>query len=863
MSPNMLTTCMNDRGDNPNSPDPNFNPLYSTFCYTFQYMPGVTTYLDTPVIPVAAFAGPDQFPLDSEFPDGTPRIHSVDIGTNGVGGGPYIPAVEGTGQDKGTWYTVGDQTITIDSVGPEAVPNPNYCNTAAGACPTEPDTNKTITRDYGFGNTEGTVTLGDLGALTVASWDKDTIEANVPDGTPIGAVGGRQLTVARQDNDQSTVTGVTVQMGLRPGATVTVIGPPPAGATRDRTIQEAIDAAKSNDLILVEPGTYNEMVIMWKPIQLQGFGEGSTTINAVKAPSAKLATWRATVEGLIADSKVDLLPGQGVGGGAPEPDTLFTEEGAGVLVIAASGGGNAFGQNKNQGARIDGFTIRGADTGGGIIVNGYGDYLDITNNRVSNNSGFYGGGIRVGHPELVTEQSDGQISYTDADNDFVDVRHNQVVFNGGLGGAGGGISMNTGSDAYQVTDNWVSGNFTLGQGGGIGHLGVSDGIWKWQGKNREEVGPVPLIEDNVVVFNESFFQGQTVSGGGIFIGGGAPLTPGTLSAGAGNVQVISNLIQGNSAGAGDGGGIRLALINGQDVSANPTNTPPGKNQDPPAWYAVDIFNNQIVNNVAGLAGGGVSLQDAVNVRLVHNSIANNDSLATAGEAFAPNSPNQSTPQPGAGVATRSHSPELAGITGAAVGDYSDPAEFADNIVWQNRRFFFRIEEGTPGDAAAPGIWGLCPDIGGTIDGLVCPGGNDPVYDDLAVLGTAGTLTCTPSGSCILTGTDPEFVSWYVNGNRSSVFQPEITTAIQAPPAFDEGGNFIRPRFGPLSLYDDATPNNGDPGTLFGDYVIQGSSPAVDTGTNLTGTYLDLLLDFFGLPRPSGGEVDIGAIEVQQ
>ena len=114
------------------------------------------------------------------------------------------------------------------------------------------------------------------------------------------------------------------------------------------------------------------------------------------------------------------------------------------------------------------------------------------------------------------------------------------------------------------------------------------------------------------------------------------------------------------------------------------------------------------------------------------------------------SPNQSTPQPGAGIATRVHSPELA-TASAAVGDFSNPEEFADNIVWQNRQFFFRVEEGEPGDPAAPGIWGLCPDISGTIDGLDCPGGNVPVDDDLAVLGTIGTLACDPASSCILTG----------------------------------------------------------------------------------------------------------------
>ena len=47
MSPNMLITCMNDPGPTAIGgaglvEDPFYNPSYSQFCYTLQYLPGVT-----------------------------------------------------------------------------------------------------------------------------------------------------------------------------------------------------------------------------------------------------------------------------------------------------------------------------------------------------------------------------------------------------------------------------------------------------------------------------------------------------------------------------------------------------------------------------------------------------------------------------------------------------------------------------------------------------------------------------------------------------------------------------------------------------------------------------------------------------
>ncbi|GAB6906389.1 hypothetical protein DESC_600083 [Desulfosarcina cetonica] len=797
VSPNMLTACMNDATLPDGTLDPQHNPIYSQFCYTLQYMPGVYTYLDTPVIPVGAFAGPDRNPVDCEFPDATPRIASVTVGTNGVGGGPYIPL-----QNNGR--VAGNQTLTITSLGTVAVPNPDYCNPLGGTCPAGADTtNKTIPRDFGFGPA-GSLSLGDI-PVSVTAWSDTQILATVANNTDAG-VGGRQLTITRADGG-TTSTGLTVQFGLRgsggnQGHVVQVTG----------NIQAAIDAAAPNDLLLVNPGIYNEMVIMWKPVQLQGWGESSTKINALKQPAEKLVAWRALTEQLVNNADITLLPGQEVGFGGIEPVTLFNEEGAGILVLASDIGGNRFGLSRNRGARIDGFTITGADTGGGIIANGYADYLEISNNRVANNSGTFGGGIRVGHPRLINAAQDG---YEDGMNDYIRIHNNQVNQNGSLDGAGAGIAMGAGSDSYQVTDNWVCGNFTTGEGGGIGHIGLS--------REAANNAPVPLIARNRVLFNEVFNQGPgDFSGGGLFIGGAAPLAAGSLSPGAGNVRVDANLIQGNGAGSGDGGGIRLAMVNGQDVANN--------NNDS-AWYGVDLFNNMIVNNVAGLAGGGISLQDAVKVRIFHNTIANNDSLGTAGSAFL--DPNQSTPQDGAGIAARAHSPLLL-ATGRPIGTFANPA-LQDAIVWHNRQFFFRIAAGNPVDPAGGSVWGLCPDIGGAITGLGCPS-NAPVYSDLGVLGADGSLNPISS---ILTDTvgydpsnltaDPAFTRPYINGARSDVFQPEITTAIQANPAFDEGGNFIRPNYGPLTLVADP---NVSPNLLW-DYHIEPGSPAVNAGSIAT------------------------------
>lgn len=811
VAPNMLTACMNspmmpdpsgatDASGNPLLvADPHFNPQYSQFCYTFQYMPGKTTYLDTPVLPIAAFAGPGQFPLDCEYPNGTPTI-SWASGVNG----PWVPA------------TTVPRSITLQSVGTVQVTNPDYDGTTA----TEP----TIARDYGFGATQGSgsVTLNGT-PIAVTSWTDGTITASIPAGTPNGTY---QLMVTR-DGGATTKTGLSFTIGS--GQPIRV---DPMGTTSPyTTIQAAIDAAPNSGspLILVPPGTYDELVIMHKPVRLQGWGAFSTTINAVKAPAEKLANWRAKLDQLLATNQFSILPGQEVAFNAPdnEPVLFGAEEGPGILVVGnANNAGNPNEFGPNRVARIDGIGITGADHGGGIFASGYARNLQISNNRVFSNQGTYGGGIRIGHADLLDETA--ASGYTDSRNPNVRIFYNQVRQNGSLLGAGGGIALYTGATGYQVRENTVCGNFSTGNGGGIGHLGLSSN---------------GTIAENDVLFNQTFNQGIGVNGGGIFVGGAAPIAPDVLSAGSGNVDVLANRIQGNQAGAGDGGGIRAQFVNGADVQASRNN--PGR------WYRVNIDNNIIVDNMAGFAGGGISLQDSARVFIRHNTVANNDSTATVGAVFDPET-NRSDPQP-AGIVGRAHSDALANAFGnaPAVQPYrvfANPT-LTSNIVWHNRSFYWAIDPACDPTVSTTPCFGLVPRVG-------APFNEPPVYDDLAVMDVTGCLDPQNSILTVLSepgctyaasnsAADPMFVGEYVNrAPGETILIPETTTSLATAAAFDEGGNFIEVRFGPLSP--------------IGDYHVEDGSPAEGLGANGTGVATDF--DGDARPAPNGSNPDAGADE---
>ena len=933
-SPTMMIFCMNDKGTG-TTPDPLFNPAYSQFCYELPYMPGQTQYLDTPVVPTSAFSAGYNHP-DCAYPNATPAVSSV----NGDGVGPWVAAPNSAAHPH---------TLTINSLGDLPVVNYGYSGPQAH---TAPYNQQTISRHYGFGGTAGTVTIGGVVA-PIVNWSDTQIVVDAPavggtKGVPLCAVqqqtqyGGStaycgQLVVTNANGQQSVDTVNVTIGGKAPSYVNPALGPLTPYNTG--AIQQAIDKALPGDLIIVPPGNYQEMVIMWKPVRLQGVGAASSIIDANAQPAGKMDPWRRQVDclfglalngtplsagnpydptgtyscgtaagwtafsGVPNNPQVDRLPLEGIVGWdtttngnlaqlLSEPTLMGAYEGAAVTVVGkgvnpgpgdyfgvaneatyptgstnlttrncttGSGGTNPYSGNfQCNPSSIDGLTLTDAsEGGGGIFVHAWAHNLQIANNRVYANIGTLSGGINVGQGE----SPDAYLAGTTLDTDpgscetssitntqlpycfdlHVNVHNNSVTSNTSIGdelfsgtpAGAGGVSFCTGADYYKFNYNWVCGNMSTGDGGGVAHIGFN--------KNGD-------IEHNTIIFNQSLNPTIPTNGGGLIVMATAPdgTLPGAaagtecgsvtdvdcapgLGDGTGPGLVINaNLIMGNAAEAGSGGGLRFQGVNGTDIPRFPAT--------PANWYSVQVTNNIITNNVAGWDGGGVSLSDSLVVNLINNTIASNDSTATAGVLFntlgaplasAPgvglsgqlNGANSSAPQP-AGIVTMANSTNLTsalpgnqptgGLTCPAnhanCGAYSNPY-LANDLIWQNRTFFIGVgtsiqpafqqnlvtlynsvfTNGVPSSNGVPlagqTATGQCPSTGSSywdvgVRGDTGPGNHSNTYG-FVITPTYSVLTNaseTPAGLGNL-NMNPAIASQYCNGSR---VPPELAIA--------QGGN---------------------------------------------------------------------------
>ena len=601
---------------------------------------------------------------------------------------------------------------------------------------------------------------------------------------------------------------------------------------------------------------------------------------------------------------------------------------------------------------IDGLTIRDSSQGGGgIFVHGWNHNLQIANNRINNNAGTLSGGITLGQGEfpdpitvsgtttipgvrgVVGEETSLDVLPSCQDSTVVgthlpwcinlnvNMHHNAITGNSSLGdelfsgtlAGGGGASFCSGSDYYKFNYNWVCGNVSSAEGGGITHLGFN-----YNGD----------IEHNTIALNESSNPTVPTNGGGIMIMGtpdtdpvctgipDADCPPG-LSDGTGPGLVVNaNLIQANAADSGAGGGIRLQQVNGTEVSSFP--------RTPANWNSVSLTNNIIINNVAGWDGAGISLQDALNVTIQNNTISSNDTLATSGVltqsigtpvASAPagsctqNGPTgantASCPQPSGVSSTPNSSVLTTTFTGLTITcptgmsgcmAYSNPL-LQNNLIWQNRSFYIGVGNPNPGltnqqnqvtlfeaftstAAKTQTAFGQCDST--------FPAGSYwdvGVRGDRTVSGHESGFTLSPTYSFLddpadypsghnLGGADnPSITSQYCNGGRvpptCSTAQgcggptgfgtpPGIVDASAPNPVFsltpsatvDEGNNWINVSWGPLALSDDSVT-----GGTNGNYG--GGAPFANYALKVNSPAIDYVpvaqghptLDFFGNPRP--------------
>jgi hypothetical protein len=546
-----------------------------------------------------------------------------------------------------------------------------------------------------------------------------------------------------------------------------------------------------------------------------------------RLPFEALLGWDTTINGNLAEQLIEpslmgayegaaiTVLGKGVKLQQNDPDPFGSAAGsaytAGTTLLSAGDcSDRRTGKNPYPGnfycnpSSIDGFGVRNSSQGGGgIFVHAFAHSIQIANNRVHNNTGTLTGGITIGQGEHADVALAGAIptSYPGSCENSnvtnlalpfcydmrVNVHHNAVTLNSSMGdelfsstpAGAGGVSFCTGSDYYNFNHNWVCGNMSTGDGGGLAHIGfIKNGT----------------IEHNQILFNQSTNPTITTNGGGVLVMGAPDAdppcaatndkdclsAPNTISPSDGTgpgLAINANLIMGNSADSGSGGGLRLQHVNGTDV----INFPNGSACDASLsnsrchWNTVSVTNNIIANNVAGWDGAGVSLQDALAVNIVNNTIVSNDSTAASGalfnSLFAPlastpgtnctvNNGSQSCPQV-AGLVSVTNSPVLVanlptsgfscpvghGSSGSGNGqrsdickNYSVPLLYND-VIWQNRSYFIGVGDFGTGNNNQQKVVTLYNSFSTT------PAPSQPQTDATAANGggvivTGGTGACT-------------------------------------------------------------------------------------------------------------------------
>jgi len=623
----------------------------------------------------------------------------------------------------------------------------------------------------GFGATRGSgaVTLAgtDLSAANIVSWSDTKIVFSVPAVSGSFPAGQKQLLI-RSGNGQISPRGITLHvLGGTYTPTVRIVGAPNDGP---HVLQNAINAANAGDLLILHKGQYQENVIINKRLMLQGSGPGGIITAAEAGTGADVPVAGTAINGRYFAQNAAAW--RSTLGAMTWSGNQNVAEGAGITVVAPATGSSRF--DTGTDARIDGIgllTSQGLGAGG-LEVNAYGRNLQITNDEIEGNEGGFAGGIGLGTPYVGSNHNEG-----------VTIRYDRILGNGARTKSGG-IGIFNGADNYTVADNTICSNFSFEYGGGISHYGLS---------------PNGSILRNKVVWNESA-NSQGGSGGALSLSGEIP-NGGGLSAGSGALTVERNLIEGNF--AGDDGG---ALFVQQALTAQ-----------------LDVRNNMIVNNGSADTGGAILLDDSSNVRIVHNTVAENATTGTVesrdGQPHA------------AGVAVEPNEPGFTptGTINLGGGHRASPPRALFNNIFNNNHAYTYSGPSTAPPASNTGL-------------------TDAGFKDFEVVGYPNarlaprrsilSVSNAPANADNQIGTDPLF---------AAPFPLEFNVTGQATNAQFVSVTILRPNVPQI------TP---------GDYHINAGSPAINFGLPNLGGIPVPTNDYDGQTRPNTNQnrPDIGADE---
>lgn len=755
--PGMYLVAVDDPGSK-ERPNANYNPNLLSATTPAEAWPGLTTQLDLPLDPISGTA--------CEDPAVPARPELLQVST------PVVPATGGR-----------QVTVQADFIG--------TTGTATGAT----GVRATLT-DARNGQVQ-TLTRANGG---IVSWTPgsgstpDTIVLNVP---PLASnlaanllpsatfrPGPKQLTITTADANGgvSSVNGITLHvLGSNGTAANTItytpnvvnVAPPPpaAGNGGEHALQNAIDAAPAGSLLVLSPGVYNENVLLWKPLKIQGRGPGGI-IGSHELQARDPEDPRFNIPGTVIDGRYFQQ-------NAPDYDTAIAAHspyagvtgngltgahpvlrGADITVLAKTTTAYDIGTTSTAAfnrARIDGLglTTGHGDGAGGIQLQASANNMQLTNNVLENNGGIIAGGIGLGQPyDAGPRGTTGRVNH----NYNVRIANDRVIGNGGLTQAGG-IGIFYGSNGYEVAGSIVCSNFSVNYGAGVSHIGLSPG-----GK----------IHDNQIYYNDS-----VDSGAGIAIESELPVgAPAALGDGSGAVDVDRNLVQSNY--SGDDGGAIFTL----DALTAPVN----------------IRNNQIVDNGSADIGGAIMLDDSSNVRIVNNTVANN--VSTGSSETSDGNPHS------AGLASEGNDPLFQAMLPAGSPDFSRPAALFNNIFWNNDAF--TLSQRGPGATLVDQGF-LDFEVHGTTTGTDT---FTPRYSDLTNgqnLGPDGVQRPVPAGQGNLVGSNPNFVLPFVN---------ELTVS----------GSRLDPQTAAVTITG-ADPPVG----LTGNYHILATSPVIDRGVRCSNT----------------------------